>query len=282
MTQQTSDWRTGWTAESPVEIGYAWAPNEGGEHVRRAGDGLLYRDLGVRAASNGTVGVSRLRVGDAALAEGWRLLDTDFELLYVLRGTVTIEGEDGEAVRLGVGGAAVHPARHPYRLRDISADFDAVHITSPADVEVIHGEAALGAERGAQAHAPLYTHDTDDEYRRGDGPRAFFSYRDLGTRAATDERVHIHVVRAHEAGPGTGWHFHTMAQWFMVIGGSANIAVGERPLQPLVWGDAMCIGRGEHMRHNVSDFSADYLVLEMCVPASYDTIAVEAPAGAPA
>jgi hypothetical protein len=36
------------------------------------------------------------------------------------------------------------------------------------------------------------------------------------------------------------------------------------------------------MRHNVTDFSADYLVLEMCIPAEYETIAVDEPEGADA
>ncbi len=278
MTQQATDWQTGWTAESPASIGYAWAANEGGEYAARAGDGLRYRDLGVREASGGTIGVSRLRLGDAEQAGGWRLLDGDFEFLYVLRGAVTIEGPDGETVTLQEGGAAVRPGRHPYRLSGISPDFDAVQITSPAGVGVLRGDGALGADRGAPTHAPVYTHDTEDQYKRGDGPRAFFSYRDLGTRGPTDERIHIHVVRASEPGPGTGWHYHTMAQWFMVIGGTADITVGDRALQPLAWGDAMCIGKGEQMRHNVTDFSGDYLVLEMCISASYDTIAVDPPA----
>ena len=119
----------------------------------------------------------------------------------------------------------------------------------------------------------------DTEFKRG-GLRDFFLYRDLETRAATDGRLHIHVVRATEAGPGTGWHYHTMAQWFMVIGGSAVIRVEDQPRQELGWGDSMCIGRGPRMRHEIADHSADYLVLEVCVPAAYSTVAVDEPAGA--
>lgn len=278
MTQESSDWRTGWTADSPVYVGYAWAPNEGGEYLPRAGDGLLRRDLGVARASSGAIGIERLRAGDAGEAQGWRLLDCDFELLYVLRGSVQVESGDGDAVALREGGCAVHPGGYLHRLSGISADFDAVHITSPAGVEALRADAALAASRREHAHGPVYTHDTDDQYMRGDGPRAFFSYRDLGTRGPTQERIHVHVVRASEPGAGTGWHYHTMSQWFMVIGGSSTIAVGERPRQPLAWGDAMCIGSGETMRHDVSDFSGDYLVLEMCIPASYETIAVDPPA----
>jgi mannose-6-phosphate isomerase-like protein (cupin superfamily) len=128
-------------------------------------------------------------------------------------------------------------------------------------------------------HEPIYTHDGDDQYRRGDGPRAFFLYRDLATRGSTGDRIHFHIVRATEAGLGTGWHYHTMSQWFMVIGGHADISVEDHPKQPLGRGDAMCIGSGPQMRHNVTDFSSDYLVLEMCIPADYDTIAVDRPEG---
>jgi len=37
-------------------------------------------------------------------------------------------------------------------------------------------------------------------------------------------------------------------------------------------GDSMCIGSGPTQRHNVAPFSGDYAVLEMCVPAEYETI----------
>jgi quercetin dioxygenase-like cupin family protein len=91
--------------------------------------------------------------------------------------------------------------------------------------------------------------------------------------------MHIHIVRATQPGR-TGWHYHTMAQWFMVLRGTAKIGVQGHPTQPLHAGDAMCVGYGQDMRHNVVDFSSDYLVLEMCIPARYETVAVDPPPGA--
>jgi hypothetical protein len=70
-----------------------------------------------------------------------------------------------------------------------------------------------------------------------------------------------------------------MAQWFWILGGSAVIRVEDMPEWELVEGDAMCIGYGERMRHNVAPLTGDYAVLEMCVPAEYDTIAVPPPEG---
>jgi hypothetical protein len=71
-----------------------------------------------------------------------------------------------------------------------------------------------------------------------------------------------------------------MAQWFMIVGGESWIRVEDRPTEHITVGDSMCIGSGEHMRHNVAPFSGDYAVLEMCVPAEYDTVAVPPPEGA--
>jgi hypothetical protein len=71
-----------------------------------------------------------------------------------------------------------------------------------------------------------------------------------------------------------------MAQWFMILGGQGHIRVEDGPDLELNRIDAMCIGSGPKMRHNVAPFSGDYAVLEMCVPADYDTVAVDKPEGA--
>jgi quercetin dioxygenase-like cupin family protein len=246
MTAINTDWRSGWTASQPAYVGYAWAPNSGGDY-RAADDGLLHRDLGLDAASDGRIGCERVRLASGQQVGDWRRLDVDFDFLYVLRGTIEIETADGQHVVLGTGGCAVQPGHTAYRYTHATSDLDAVHVTSPARYELLRGEAALAASVMPERPG-VFTHDSDDQYKRGDGL-------------------------------GTGWHYHTMSQWFMVIGGSANISVEDHPKQPLGWGDAMCVGSGEHMRHNVTDFSSDYLVLEMCVPADYATIATDRPEG---
>jgi quercetin dioxygenase-like cupin family protein len=90
----------------------------------------------------------------------------------------------------------------------------------------------------------------------------------------------MHVVQATgQPGEGTGWHYHSMAQWFMILRGRSDIRVETRPRQPLNVGDTMCIGAGPQMRHNVAPYSGDYSVLEMCIPAEYETTAVDPPEG---
>ncbi len=274
-------WKTGWTSMDPAEIGHAWAPNDAGEYVER--DGFHCCELGLAETSGGALGVRRLRVADPELASGWRSLDADFDFLYVIRGAVTIENEFGEVIKLETGGAALHPEAVRYRFSDFSGDFEAVHITSPAGF-VLRREPPVphAVADHATLAMPVYTHDTEDQWVMGNGPRNHHVYRDLGTRLPTDSRIHFHVVKATGPGRNIGWHYHSMAQWFMVLGGTGVFRIEDRPRQRLGWGDSMCVGRGPRMRHNVTDYSEDYLVLEMCVPADYDTIAVSEPEGADA
>jgi quercetin dioxygenase-like cupin family protein len=281
--QDGSEWSGGWTAVDPPEIGFAWAPNSTGTYVER--DGLLSRELGLAETSGGAIGVRRIKVGDPVEAARWRMLDLDLDFLFVLRGAVTVTAAAGGEVRLGTFDSALHPRRCRYRLSEFSEDFEALQVTAPArhaeDGPLVDG--AGGAAEGPLVGAPrgpIYTRESDGAYRPGDGGRDSFLHRDLETREATDGRVHIEVGRATEAGSGTGWHYHTMAQWFMVIGGSAVIRVEDQPRQELAWGDSMCIGRGPRMRHEFADHSADYSVLEVCIPATYSTVAVDEPDGA--
>jgi hypothetical protein len=62
--------------------------------------------------------------------------------------------------------------------------------------------------------------------------------------------------------------------------GESWIRVENNKTEHITFGDSMCIGTGQQMRHNVAPFSGDCAVLEMCVPAEYETTSVPAPEGA--
>lgn len=285
-TGSSTQWKSGWTADDPVQIGYVSVGRDEGEWHSR-GAGLEVRDLGLADASGGAIGCHHLRATGETIASGdaWHCYDLDFEFFYVLKGTLTMETQDGTVTEFGAGGAGYHPAFYWHRTLEISGDAEIVRITAPAAGERYEGRKTPLPERAATldpARAAVYSHDTEDNYELGAGPRKFFKYRDLGTRIPTEQRIHLHVVRATEPGAGTGWHYHSMAQWFMIVGGESWIGVEDLPNRHIVVGDSMCIGYGEHQRHNVAPFSGDYAVLEMCVPAEYDTIAVPRPEGADA
>jgi quercetin dioxygenase-like cupin family protein len=272
----TADWATGWTAAEPLQLEYAWAPRDGGEWADSAHGGLEARDLGLAAASGGKMGVNHLRAkAGAARDEDPIAHAVDFEYLYVLAGSITIEPDGGEPVTLGPDDTVQLPRGARHRRTGVSDDFEAVEIVAPAVYETTR-DADVEA-----AGEPLFTFEGPDAYTLGDGPRKFFNYRDLGTRGPTADRIHLHCVKATGTpGEGTGWHYHSMAQWFMILGGQGHIRVEDGPDIELNRIDAMCIGSGPQMRHNVAPFSGDYAVLEMCVPAAYETIAVDRPEGA--
>jgi quercetin dioxygenase-like cupin family protein len=278
-------WKTGWTAEEPLEIGYTDVPHDGGTWERGLRPHFEYRDLGLAAVTGGKLTAMHIRTvpGAGEMRSDWHCHDLDFQFFYVVKGSITIETAHGETHTLGPGDTGYHPPLYFHREYDVSPDYEVVEITAPAEADTFTGRDAPLPERAAgldPERRPVYTFERPESYELGAGPRKFFKYRDLGTRGPTGGRIHLHLVRATgRPGDGTGWHYHSMAQWFMIVGGRGEIRVEQRPRQPLEPGDTMCIGAGPQMRHNVGPFSGDYAVLEMCVPAEYETVAVDAPEG---
>ncbi len=192
-----------------------------------------------------------------------------FAFLFVLSGQVVMH-ETGKQARTFNGyGSACRFGQGQTVNWSLSHDAEVIEIVATSA-----GSADLGMSQPAQG-AWHVCDDHESDYVMGEGPRKFFKYRDLGVAAATNRRIHIHVVRATQAvNGGTGWHSHSMGQLFYVLRGWADLAVQNQPWVRMHSGDAMCIS--PRMSHNVPGFTDDYLVLEMCIPADYDT--VDAPA----
>ena len=284
LQQQVQDgWRSPWSAAEPMTIDYSFV---GVDSSWRNGaqPNVQTRDLGLAEASRGLMGAQHRRaVGKRGSNSGeWLRPDLDFRFVYVLKGSLAIENELGGRHVLWPAAVALHGPSLSYAEIDMSGDLELIEITAPANATTVLNrdaprlprQAPVGGVRRAE-----YLHETADSYVVGAGPRRYFAYRDLGTADFTRRRIHIHVVKALEPMPGgTGWHNHTMSQLFVVLQGWADLVVeghGERRMHA---GDAMCLRAG--MRHDVPAYSADYKVLEMCIPADYDTAATEAPASA--
>jgi len=260
----------GWTEPRAIPMQYTLVQAATTPWSAVPGTGFARQDLGLAQGSGGAMLAERLRLSGPPIATGWRRHEADFEFWYVDRGWMKIEDEDGEARMLDAGGAAVLPARLNHNIYDFAPDFQAIRIIAPAKV----GVAATGVAAGRAHHAIV----TPDAFQAGAGPRRYFGYHDLGTSGPTDKRIHIHVVKSLGGAPpgGTGWHYHSMSQWFMVLRGWADLAVDKQGQTRMVQGDCMTIGAG--MRHDVPAFAPDYLVLEMCLPKEYETVAVQPPA----
>jgi quercetin dioxygenase-like cupin family protein len=103
------------------------------------------------------------------------------------------------------------------------------------------------------------------------GLRPHFEYRDLGIDRATAGKVLAQVIRARQPcdGPGDEHKHHLDFQMVYVLKGWMKTqfeGVGERTLET---GDCMYQRPGIH--HRVVDYSDDLEVLEITIPADFET-----------
>ncbi|HEY7609426.1 MAG TPA: cupin domain-containing protein [Alphaproteobacteria bacterium] len=231
-----------------------------------------YRDLGVAAASKGAFRAQHVRlVGPPGPGTGWHCHDLDFQLVYVLAGYVRFTTADKQDVRLAAGDCAHLP---PFMMHDETEwgpGFEVLEITAPAAVATLRARPEPAPDRGPSRFAVSRYREQD--FIRGVGPRAFLEYRDLGLTAATGRRVQAQVVRTN--GPcdhSTGWHYHTLDfQFVYVLDGWATTDIEGHGSFKIERGDAMTVPA--RRRHDVTGFSGDFTVLEINVPADFDTIA---------
>ncbi len=109
------------------------------------------------------------------------------------------------------------------------------------------------------------------------GLRACFEYRDLGISAATGGRVNAHVIRARkDDSTGFGWHQHRLEfQMFYVLKGWISFAyegVGEVRAEA-----GTCVHQPPGIRHAEIAHSDDLELLEITLPAEFETIEAAAP-----
>jgi mannose-6-phosphate isomerase-like protein (cupin superfamily) len=243
--------------------------------------GFDERDLLLREASAGQLTALELKARTGGKSDHWpQVAGAAFLLLYVMNGNIKFTMSDGRVVVLNPR-EAVHL---PFMLGVKSAEW-------PQDLHVVQ----IWAQDPGSGLVPLLqmtpeVHQGDWEeaivrnraelFIRGDGPRAFFTYRDLGSAKTTQRRIQTHDGdgAAADIDGGTGWHNHSMSQFFFILGGSADIDVESYGSFHMVPGDAMTLGR--EMSHNVLNIKRGYNVIEVCLPADYTTVPQDAPGGA--
>lgn len=227
-------------------------------------NGLPSRDLSLVHASEGKLVGRHYRSGGRAVdAVRFGADDAALKFILVVSGRVTLDQEGKSPVALNaLDSATQYGAGKPTRFH-LSHDAEVITLISGTNDPDVFGTPAIG-EWGVSREA-------EEHYITGEGPRKFFAYRNLGVDALTGRRIHIHLVRAAKSVEGgTGWHSHSMGQLFYILRGWAHLAVSGRPALRMESGDAMCIA--PRMAHDVPAFSEDYFLIEMCVPADYDTV----------
>ena len=124
------------------------------------------------------------------------------------------------------------------------------------------------------APAPRFnvSHLRDSAFRP-DGLRPYFEYRDLGIREATAGQAVAHVIRARGGHQATGeWHRHAVQlQLVYVLKGWVRFeyeGVGEVLLEA-----GSCVHQAPGIRHREIEHSADLELLEIVLPADFETTA---------
>jgi quercetin dioxygenase-like cupin family protein len=121
------------------------------------------------------------------------------------------------------------------------------------------------------------SHARDALFERG--LRSFFEYRDLGIKEATDGRVVAHVIRA-AAGKefSSQPHFHkTTFQLVYVLKGWIEFEYEGQGIVRLEAGS--CVHQPPEVRHREVGHSEDVEMLEVVLPASFETCEVSSVQG---
>ena len=93
-----------------------------------------YRDLGIRQATEGRVVAHVIRAaGGTEFSSQPHLHDTQFQLVYVLKGWIEFEYEGQGVVRLEAGSSVYQPPQIRHREIGHSADLELLEIVMPAD-----------------------------------------------------------------------------------------------------------------------------------------------------
>jgi mannose-6-phosphate isomerase-like protein (cupin superfamily) len=105
------------------------------------------------------------------------------------------------------------------------------------------------------------------------GLRTYFEYRDLGMVEPTGGRVRAHVIRPVNGCQPSDTHYHTLDfQMVYVLKGWARVwfdGIGEVRFEP-----GSCMYQQPGIVHKVLEYSDDYTVIEITIPADFPTTAV--------
>ena len=109
------------------------------------------------------------------------------------------------------------------------------------------------------------------------GRRAFFKYRDLGVTDASQGAMRAQVMSAISGmTEPTGWHYHQcQGQFVYALKGWVDLEFETGEKIRVSAGESLFIPGG--MRHNETDMSKDFEVLELSIPADMGTVACERP-----
>lgn len=99
-----------------------------------------YRDLGMAAGTNGMVQAHVIRFVPPCRPEEVSKLhfhDVDFQMVYVLKGSITTEIEGQGAIKMEAGACWTQPPRVRHKVLDYSDDCEVLEIILPAEFDTV-------------------------------------------------------------------------------------------------------------------------------------------------
>jgi mannose-6-phosphate isomerase-like protein (cupin superfamily) len=99
-----------------------------------------YRDLGIAKATNGLAVAHVIRFVPPCRPEDvskLHLHDVDFQMVYVLKGSMTTEIEGQGAITMKAGSCWIQPPRVKHKVLDYSDDCEVLEIVLPADFKTV-------------------------------------------------------------------------------------------------------------------------------------------------
>jgi mannose-6-phosphate isomerase-like protein (cupin superfamily) len=99
-----------------------------------------YRDLGIAKATNGLALAHVIRFVPPCRPEEvskLHLHDVDFQMVYVLKGSMTTELEGQGAITMKAGSCWIQPPRIRHKVLDYSDDCEVLEIVLPADFKTV-------------------------------------------------------------------------------------------------------------------------------------------------
>jgi mannose-6-phosphate isomerase-like protein (cupin superfamily) len=125
---------------------------------------------------------------------------------------------------------------------------------------------------GGWPKAPFHVTHEEEAYWDA-GLRQYFEYRDLGVADATAGRVRAHVIRPVNGCKPSDTHYHLLdCQVVYVLKGWARVwfeGAGEVRFKP-----GSCMYQRPGIVHKVLEYSDDYTVIEITMPADFETVSV--------
>jgi quercetin dioxygenase-like cupin family protein len=270
-------------AAVPLEI----PPTEHAFIVRRLKDntpwvvgraGMQYRDL-IPGRLGGSIIASHIRVPDAGPVPDMVHYHTvGFQLIFCIHGWVRLVYEDqGPPFVLRAGDCVIQPPQIRHRVLESSENLQVVEIGVPAEhITTVDHEMSLPnaivnplRDFGGQVFCRSQAQHAIWKPWRLRG----FEARDTGIGRATAGVASVHVARAAGDTGGQVTSHSSDILFTFVLSGSVTLRGDAQDAHLLTEGDAYVIP--PHLRTSLSDASSDLQLLEVSLPAEFET--VEAP-----